>query len=102
VLESGLHHSRTYYRRVGLGFAVGGRARHITLPNRVHLRYGLTIHLLLLSTPPHDDAVTFGYRTKRVLERTFTSHDCVRSQAHPPAPLAARSQRLIGYARTPA
>jgi hypothetical protein len=31
------------------------------LPNRVHLRYGLIVHLRLLSTPPRGDAVTFGY-----------------------------------------
>jgi len=38
------------------------------------LSYGLLIHLLLLSTPPRGDAVTFGYRPECVyLKRTRTS-----------------------------
>src|SRR4051812_13599834 len=45
-----------------LGFALRGEARHDRRPNRVHLRYGLIVHLGLLSTPPCGDAVTFGYR----------------------------------------
>src|SRR3954464_3958638 len=44
-----------------LGFALRGEARHDRRPNRVHLRYGLNVHLRLLSTPPRGDAVTFGY-----------------------------------------
>ena len=44
-----------------LGFAFGERARHDGRPNRVHLRYGLIVHLRLLSTPPHGDAVTVSY-----------------------------------------
>lgn len=44
-----------------LGFASGVQARHDDRPNRVHLRYGLIVHLRLLSTPPRGDAVTFGY-----------------------------------------
>ena len=36
--------------------------------------YGLLVHLLLLSTPPRGDAVTFGYRPECVcLKRTCTS-----------------------------
>jgi hypothetical protein len=36
--------------------------------------YGLVSHLQLLPTPPHGDAVTFGYRPENVcLKRTFTS-----------------------------
>ena len=44
-----------------LGFAIGWQARHDGRPKRVHLRYGLIVHLRLLSTPPRGDAVTFGY-----------------------------------------
>src|SRR5271167_4953458 len=35
--------------------------------------YGLVVHLLLLPTPSHDDAVAVGYRFTLNLERTFTS-----------------------------
>jgi hypothetical protein len=39
--------------------------------------YGLVLCLGLLSTPPHDDAVTFGYRPMKPRpERTFTSKYC--------------------------
>jgi hypothetical protein len=35
--------------------------------------YGLVVHLLLLPTPPRDDAVTVGYKPESVyLEGTFT------------------------------
>jgi hypothetical protein len=65
--------SRRAYRTTGLvvapfrepvrhlGFALDRRAHHDSRPNRVHLRYGLIVHLRLLSTPPRGDAVTFGY-----------------------------------------
>ncbi len=33
-----------------LDFTLPSQARRLTLPNRVHLRYGLVVHLLLLST----------------------------------------------------
>ena len=51
---------------MGLGFAVRLRARHDILPNRVHLRCGLVVHLQLLSTSPRGDAVTFGYGPENV------------------------------------
>ena len=44
-----------------LGFAFDRQARHDSRPNRVHLRYGLIVHLRLLSTPPRGDAVTVSY-----------------------------------------
>ena len=44
-----------------LGFASATQARHDGWPNRVYLRYGLIVHLRLLPTPPHGDAVTSGY-----------------------------------------
>ena len=59
---------------VGLDFAIDRQARHLFRPNRVHLRYGLVVHLPLFPTPPRGDAVTFGYRPESVyLKRTFTS-----------------------------
>ena len=40
------------------------RARHITPAVSSSLSYGLVIHLLLLSTPPRDDAVAVGYKLR--------------------------------------
>ena len=58
----------------GVGFAPPTQARRSTRPNRVRSRYGLVIHLLLLSTPLRSDAVTVDYRPERgCLERTCTS-----------------------------
>src|SRR6516165_2804487 len=67
-----------------LGFAFGERARHDGRPNRVHLRYGLIVHLRLLSTPPHGDAVTFGYRAPDCPGRDFHPADSMQLQAHSP------------------
>jgi hypothetical protein len=56
-----------------------GRLRHCLAGSSMQqaessfLTYGLVVHLLLLSTPPHDDAVIFGYRPESVyLTGTFT------------------------------
>ena len=47
------------------------------------LSYGWTVRLLLLPTPPRDDAVAVGYRPENVyLEGTFTPLFRVRLQAH--------------------
>ena len=44
--------------------------------------YGLVVHLLLLSTPPHGDAVAVGYRQEAFrLKRTFTSLTCTLAGA---------------------
>jgi len=57
-----------------LGFAIRVEARQSIRPNRVHLRCGPAIRLTMLPTPPHGDAVSFGYRTENVsLKRTSTS-----------------------------
>ena len=53
-------------RRDGLPFSVPGfaprqQARHVRRPYRIHSRCRPTVHLQLLSTPPHGDAVSFGY-----------------------------------------
>lgn len=50
-----------------LGFTTGQRARHNEKPNRVHSRYGLAVHIQLLSTSFHKDAVTFSYRVQTKL-----------------------------------
>src|ERR1700722_9291112 len=55
-----------------LGFAINSLARHDDRPNRVHLCYGLIVHLRLLSTPPHGDAVTIGTGFQTTPARTFT------------------------------
>ena len=58
----------------GLGFAIHSQARRHRPAESSLLSYGWIVHLLLLPTPPHGDAVAFGYRPESVcLERTFTS-----------------------------
>ena len=47
-----------------------------------HLRYGLIVHLQLLSTPPRGDAVTFGYRVPEHSDRDFHPADSMQLQAH--------------------
>ena len=65
-----------------LGFASSQQARHCGRPNRVHLRYGLIVHLRLLSTPPRGDAVTFGYGVPEHSGRDFHPADSMQLQAH--------------------
>src|SRR6516165_5015399 len=43
------------------GFATNERARHRSTPESGSSSYGLPVHLRLLPTPPHGDAVTFHY-----------------------------------------
>ena len=58
----------------GLGFALRQQARRYRPAESSSLSYGWIVHLLLLPTPPHGDAVAFGFRPESVcLERTFTS-----------------------------
>jgi hypothetical protein len=73
-----------------LGFAVGVQARHDDRPNRVHLRYGLIVHLRLLSTPPRGDAVTVGYGLPEHPDKDFHLADSMQLQAHTPAGLPGR------------
>ena len=95
-----------------LGFAVRVRARHDSRPNRVHLRYGLIVHLRLLSTPPHGDAVTFGYRVPENPDEDLHLAGSMRLQAHTrplrghPLPLTFRKSSrqflgILGGARPP-
>jgi hypothetical protein len=65
-----------------LGFAFDSQARHDGRPNRVHLRYGLIVHLRLLSTPPRGDAVTIGYRVPENPGKDFHLADSMQLQAH--------------------
>ena len=62
------------------GFATALQVRHLapaessSVPSLTgKASYGLVVHLLLLPTPSHDDAVAVGYRFTLNLERTFTS-----------------------------
>ena len=56
-----------------LGFAISQEARQVDRPNRVHERLGLVVRLPMLSTPPHGDAVSVGYKPENVcLKRTYT------------------------------
>jgi len=65
-----------------LGFAFSQQARHDRWPNRVHLRYGLIVHLRLLSTPPRGDAVTIGYGMPGHPGKDFHLADSMHSRAH--------------------
>ena len=65
-----------------LGFAISQQARHDGRPNRVHLRYGLIVHLRLLSTPPRGDAVTIGYGMPEHPGKDFHLADSMQLQAH--------------------
>jgi hypothetical protein len=86
-----------------LGFAVRSQARHNGLPNRVHECYGLIVHLRLLSTPPHGDAVTFGYRVPEHPGKDFHLTGSMQLQAHergrPGRILAGETPALPGPSR---
>jgi hypothetical protein len=68
-----------------LGFAIGEQAHHDGMPNRVYLRYGLIVHLRLLSTPPRGDAVTFSCGMPEHPGKDFHLADSMQSPAHSPA-----------------
>ncbi len=58
---------------MGLGFTFPSRLASFQAESS-SLSYGLIVHLLLLPTPPHGDAVAVGYRPERAyLKRTSTS-----------------------------
>jgi hypothetical protein len=65
-----------------LGFASQEQARHDSRPNRVDLRYGLIVHLRLLSTPPRGDAVTVSYEVPEHFGKDFHLADSMQLQAH--------------------
>ena len=65
-----------------LGFAFNSQARHDDRPNRDHLRYGLIVHLRLLSTPPRGDAVTFGYGVPEHPGKDFHLADSMHLHSH--------------------
>jgi hypothetical protein len=70
----------------GLGFTVVPLAHQHWQAESSSLSYGWTVRLLLLPTPPRDDAVAVGYRPENVyLKGTSTplfSTIIVRLQAH--------------------
>ena len=68
--------------RAYLGFAIEEQARHDSRPNRVHLRYGRIVHLRLLSTPPHGDAVTVSYEVPEHFGEDLHLADSMQLQAH--------------------
>jgi hypothetical protein len=80
-----------------LGFAIDEQAHHNGRPNRVHLRYGLIVHLRLLSTPPRGDAVTFGFRVPEHSGKDSHLADSMQLQAHssfaPRRNVLSRSER---------
>ena len=58
---------------MGLGFTITQQARQSWQAESSSLSYGWIVRLLLLSTPPLDDAVAVGFRPENVcLERTYT------------------------------
>jgi hypothetical protein len=65
-----------------LGFTSSSQARRNGRPNRVHLRYGLIVHLRLLSTPPRGDAVTVSYGVPEHSGMDFHPADSMQLQAH--------------------
>ena len=65
-----------------LGFTSGKEVRHDGRPNRVYLRYGLIIHLRLLSTPPRGDAVTVSYKVPEHFGKDSHLADSMQLQAH--------------------
>ena len=73
-----------------LGFTFGVQARHDGRPNRVHVSFGLIVHLRLLSTPPRGDAVTFGYGMPDHPGKDLHLADSMQLQAHTPAGLPGR------------
>ena len=53
------------------GFASSQQAATV-VGDQFHLRYGLIVHLRLLSTSPRGDAVTFSYKCQSTAAETFT------------------------------
>jgi len=67
-------------------------------PNRVHLRYGLIVHLRLLSTPPRGDAVTVSYGVPEHSGRDLHPADTMQLQAHSSRPPAGEAPRRAALA----
>jgi hypothetical protein len=86
-----------------LGFATHSLARRNGRPNRVHLRYGLIVHLQLLPTPPHGDAVTFGYGMPEHSGKDFHPADSMQLKAHECGSLLplSRAMKSASSRRTP-
>ena len=106
VLLAGLTGPQDCGRPLGavrhLGFAFPQQARHDDWPNRVHWYYGLIVHLRLLSTPPHGDAVTIGYGTPERPGKDSHLAISTQLQAHwggppcPPCEAPLSAQRSVG------
>ena len=76
-----------------LGFAIEEQARHNSRPNRVHSRYGLIVHLRLLSTPPRGDAVTVSYEVPEHFGKDSHPAGSMQLQAHSPTLRVVRSPK---------
>jgi hypothetical protein len=76
------------------GFAFDRQARHDSRPNRVHWRYGLIVHLRLLSTPPRGDAVTVSYGVPEHSDRDSHPAGSMHLQAHR-SPLRGCKSRVV-------
>ena len=83
-----------------LGFAFRSQARHGGRPNRVHLRYGLIVHLRMLSTPPRGDAVSISYGMPEHPGKDFHPADSIQLQAHERGHLGRSVSPWIGVGRT--
>ena len=79
-----LWYSRSFHAvpvRSGLRHSLAGSPPHPAVSGSSS--YGLAVHLPLLPTPPHGDAVTFGYRPESACRGgTPTPLTGVHSQAH--------------------
>ena len=67
------------------GFALREQARRHIPPKRVRHPAHCQFALQLLSTPPHSDAVTFGYRVLACPDTDLHRADVAPSRAHSPA-----------------
>lgn len=91
-------------RRDGLPFSVPGfaprqQARHVRRPYRIHSRCRPTVHLQLLSTPPHGDAVSFGYGPEGTGPGGLAPPGDAPLQAHCPG-LQSGGRRRIAVVRS--
>jgi len=66
----------------GLGFVFTYQTRRNHPAESGSLSFGLVVHLLLLSTLPHGNAVAFGYRLWHLPEEDSHLSVWLRLQAH--------------------
>ena len=90
----------------GLDFAISKQARRLRPAESVSSSYGLVVHLPLLPTPPHGDAVTFSYRPESAcLKGTSTPptmHAHGRTYWRPAGAVTPHRERVAARRRSPA